>query len=129
MADPAARSAFEAREAKLADELVAVQGRPAQIRAAVPARPDEAPAAAILAASVTLSSQEHMLLSSSPEAHSFTGLGSLERELLKALGASSRMTSVEGYRLFCRVQGPQGPDDPALRTGPVQGISQGKYRV
>eukprot|EP00962_Isochrysis_galbana_P036458 scaffold12603_cov146-Isochrysis_galbana.AAC.3 len=34
-----------------------------------------------------------------------------------------------GSRLFRRVQGPQGPDDPALRTGPVQGISQGKYRV
>eukprot|EP00962_Isochrysis_galbana_P043796 scaffold16783_cov118-Isochrysis_galbana.AAC.2 len=40
MADPAARSAFEARVAKLADELMAAQGRPAQIRAAVPARPD-----------------------------------------------------------------------------------------
>eukprot|EP00962_Isochrysis_galbana_P028397 scaffold8972_cov118-Isochrysis_galbana.AAC.19 len=81
MADSAVRSAFEAHVAKLADELMAVQGRPAQIRAAVPARPDEAPAAAILhsailAASVTLSSPEHNASVVSPEAHSFTGLGS-----------------------------------------------------
>eukprot|EP00962_Isochrysis_galbana_P029269 scaffold9336_cov133-Isochrysis_galbana.AAC.13 len=27
-------------------------------------------------------------------------------------------------RLFRRVQGPQGPDDPALRTGPVQAYIQ-----
>eukprot|EP00962_Isochrysis_galbana_P060500 scaffold34989_cov118-Isochrysis_galbana.AAC.6 len=57
MADPAARSAFEAR-AKTAGADYRL------IRAAVPARPDESPAAAILSASVTLSSQDHMLLSS-----------------------------------------------------------------
>eukprot|EP00962_Isochrysis_galbana_P052521 scaffold23957_cov101-Isochrysis_galbana.AAC.1 len=95
---------------------MAAHGRPAQIRAAVPARPDRAPEAAILAASVTLSSQEHMLLSSAqrpspsqdsgreapslgyPRDPQSTGsrVDRLERELLKALGASSCMTSVEG---------------------------------
>eukprot|EP00962_Isochrysis_galbana_P029039 scaffold9250_cov105-Isochrysis_galbana.AAC.13 len=101
MSDHDARSAFEARVVKLADELMAAHGRPAQIRAAVPARPDRAPESAILAFS-PLSSQEHILLSSaqwpSPSQDSGREAPSLrlERELLKAIGASSRTASVEG---------------------------------